>query len=168
MNKIIIIGSPGAGKSTLSRKLSEKFNIPIHHLDNLYWQAGWQAIDDTVFQQRQEKILSADRWIVDGNYSATLDIRIAACDTVIFLDYPTWRCLVGITKRRLKYRKKTRPDMAEGCPEKLDWAFFLFVLRFRRDKLPKTEAMLKKIGPDKKVYRLRSPKQMKQLLTNVL
>ncbi|WP_017471109.1 DNA topology modulation protein [Amphibacillus jilinensis] len=168
MNKIIIIGSPGAGKSTLARKLSEKLNIPIHHLDNLYWQAGWQAVDERTFQQCQEKILSAERWIVDGNYSTTLNMRLAACDTVIFLDYPTWRCLAGVTKRRLKYRKKTRPDMAEGCPEKLDWAFFLFVLRFRRDKLPKTEAALKKCGTDKKIYRLKSPKQMKQLLTNVL
>ncbi len=93
MRKILVIGSGGAGKSTLSRQLGELLDIEVLHLDKFYWQAGWIEMPQPEWLKTVEELLGRDAWIMDGNYSGTLDIRIAACDTVIFLDMPRTLCL---------------------------------------------------------------------------
>lgn len=131
MRKIIVIGSPGSGKSVLARTLGEMTGIPVHHLDALYWKPGWVPPPATDWERLQRSLVEGETWIIDGMYSRTLSIRLDACDTIVFLDFPTWLTTVRVVKRFLRYRGRERPDMAPGCAERLDWEFVRFVWTFR-------------------------------------
>ena len=104
MQRIVVIGCPGSGKSTLSRELHNITGIPLYHLDMVYWNADKTTVEKRVFLERLTTVLKKDNWIIDGNYTSTIELRIAACDTVIFLDYPLDICLAGIRERRGKPR----------------------------------------------------------------
>jgi adenylate kinase family enzyme len=111
-----------------------------------------------------EELLSRDAWIMDGNYSGTLAARYKACDTVIFLDMPRRVCIRRVLKRALMYRKKSRPDMAEGCPEKLSWEFILWIWNYPSRTRPKVLSMLESNPDEKTIVRLRSPSDVKRFL----
>lgn len=143
MKKIIVIGCGGAGKSTFSRKISKKFNIPVYHLDKLFWNKGWVETPKEKFDSDIKKILNRDKWIIDGNYLRTLDMRAEKADTIIFINMPTYLCLYRIIKRRLMYRGKSRPDMAEECPEGIDFDFFKWVLTYNKKIKPTILTKLK-------------------------
>ena len=100
MKKIIVIGCPGSGKSSFSRALHVKTGIPLYHLDMLFWNSDKTTVEKRLFLDRMSAVMSQDRWILDGNYSSTLEERLTACDTVFFLDYPTDICLGGIRARQ--------------------------------------------------------------------
>jgi adenylate kinase family enzyme len=134
MKKIMIIGSGGAGKSTLAKELGRKLGIPVHHLDTLFFGSRAVPTDREEFQQIQNSILAEDCWIIDGNFSGTMGDRLEKADTIIFLHYSTLRCLYGIIRRRIQYHGKSRPDNGEGCPERLEWAFVKWVAEFNRKK----------------------------------
>ena len=102
MKKIIVIGCPGSGKSTLSKALQNITNIPLYHLDMMYWHTDRTTVEQSVFLNRLSNILNKSQWIIDGNYQSTLELRIKVCDTVVFLDYPVDACLKGITERKGK------------------------------------------------------------------
>ena len=106
MDKVVLIGCGGAGKSTLAIQLAEKTNLPLFHLDRLFWNAGWKEVDKEIFIQKQAAILETDKWIIDGNYGGTMEKRLEQADTIIFLDFSTITCLVGIFSRYLRYRKQ--------------------------------------------------------------
>ncbi|MBE5760124.1 MAG: hypothetical protein E7332_08910 [Clostridiales bacterium] len=131
--KCIIIGSPGSGKSWLGRLLSEKTNIPLYPLDLYYWNAGWQPTEREEWIKKQQEMIAGENWIIEGNYKSTLDLRIAAADTIIFLDMPRLLCIWRIICRR----NKKRPDLPEGLREPFDREFFEF-LKLAWD-FPKTE-----------------------------
>ena len=132
MQRILIIGSPGAGKSTLSHTLAKRTRLPLHHLDRMFWLPGWIERDRDEGRAELAGVLAQERWIIDGNYGSTLPLRVARADTVVWLDYPTHVCLGRALRRWRKYRGKSRPDMTEGCPERLDGEFFVYILNFRR------------------------------------
>ncbi len=104
MKKIMVIGCPGSGKSTFSRALHRRTGIPVYHLDMMYWNADRTTVDKAVFRERLSSTIQESEWIIDGNYDSTIELRLQACDTVIFLDYPTEVCLSGIMERRGKAR----------------------------------------------------------------
>jgi len=104
MKKVIVIGCPGSGKSTFSRVLHNKLGIPLYHLGMMYWNADKTTVEKNVFPELLFDILEKDEWIVDGNYGFTMELRMATCDTVFFLDYPLDVCLDGIRERRGKPR----------------------------------------------------------------
>lgn len=104
MKKIMVIGCPGSGKSTLSRKLHNITKIPLYHLDMMFWNEDKTTAKKSVFLERLSEVLTKDSWIIDGNFSSTMEQRMNECDTVIFLDYPTDVCLDGVEKRRGKPR----------------------------------------------------------------
>ena len=131
MQRVLVIGSPGAGKSTLSRSLTARTGLPLYHLDKLFWLPGWVERDRDEGRAELAEVLAGDRWIIDGNYGSTLPLRIARADTVVWLDYPTWLCLGRVLKRWWQYRGTARPDMTEDCPEHLNLEFLLYVLNFR-------------------------------------
>ncbi len=130
MERILIIGCGGAGKSTLARQLGEKLGLPVVHLDKLWWKPGWVERDQQEFDAKLAVELEKPRWIMDGNFNRTIPQRIAKCDTVIYLDFPRLACLLGVCKRVLTTYGKVRPDMGEGCPERLDFEFLKWVWNF--------------------------------------
>ena len=88
MERIVIIGCPGSGKSTLARELGEKLDLPVVHLDQIYWSPGnWQHLEKDEFDALLMQELQKPRWILDGNFNRTLELRLERCDTVIFLDF---------------------------------------------------------------------------------
>ena len=99
MKKVLVIGCPGSGKSTFSKALHDKTHLPLYHLDLLYWNADRTHVSRPVFLERLSPLLLQDAWIIDGNYAHTLPMRLEACDTVFFLDYPTDVCLEGLAAR---------------------------------------------------------------------
>ena len=133
MERIVIIGCPGSGKSTLARELGEKLNLTVVHLDRLWWTKGWENVSLEEFDERLENALKLDSWIIDGNYSRTMDARLEKCDTIIWLDYSRAACLRGMFQRVILNHGKVRPDMAEGCPERFDWEFFKYIWNFNKN-----------------------------------
>lgn len=156
MKKILVIGSGGAGKSTFARRLSEILNLEVIHLDSLYWQRGWVEMPKPEWKQLVQELVNRDSWIMDGNYSGTLELRLQACDTVIFLDLPPHVCLWRIFKRLVRYHNQRRPDMAEGCPEQLSFAFIGWVWNYRRRSRPKVVRLLEAYSQDREIIWLRS------------
>ena len=146
MKRIVVIGSPGSGKSTLSGVLQQKTGIPLCHLDMMYWNADKTVVERDVFLARLAAVLERDTWILDGNYATTMEMRVAACDTVIFLDYSPEVCLEGIQKRR----GKPRSDMP-WIEREEDVALTDFVRTFREQQRPRILALLEKY-PEKKIF----------------
>ena len=134
MERIVIIGCGGAGKSTLARALGEKTGIPVVHMDKLFWKPGWVSIAQDEFDALVRAELAKPRWIMDGNFNRTLPERLVYCDTVIYLDFSRMTCLLGVAKRVLTTYGKVRPDMGEGCPERFDLEFLQWVWNFNKNK----------------------------------
>ncbi len=164
MRKVLVIGSGGAGKSTFARHLGTLLNIDVIHLDALYWHPGWIETPRAEWRKVIEEVLRREAWIIDGNYSNTLDLRIGKCDTVIFLDIALPICLWRVLKRQILYRSRTRPDMAEGCRERLDLGFIRWVWRYKSRTRPQITEMLRESAQSKKVIWLRSQAEVKRFL----
>lgn len=137
MRRVLVIGCPGAGKSTLTRALAETLGLPAVYLDRLWWKSGWINRTREEFDARLDAALAEDAWVMDGNYLRTLPRRLERCDAVLFLDYPRRLCLSRALRRILRWRGRTRPDMAEGCPERLDPAFIRWIWDFHRTQRPR-------------------------------
>ena len=150
MQKILIIGCPGSGKSTLARALHEKTGIPLCHLDMLYWNADKTVVEKEVFLDRLSAVLATERWIMDGNFSSTMEMRLAACDAVIFLDYPLDICLAGVRARR----GKPRPDLPWIETEE-DAEFMAYIKGFAAERRPQILSLLEKHG-DKHIFIFKS------------
>ncbi|WP_428682333.1 topology modulation protein [Sphingopyxis sp.] len=155
MDRVLVIGPCGAGKSTLSTELGERLALPVHHIDQLNWRPGWVEGGKEELQAKLDEIIAGDRWLIDGNYGGTMTARLARADTVVYLDYPVRLCLWRLLRRIRTYRGRTRPDMTEGCPERFDLAFFFYVMNWNRGPRRRTEAKLD--GHESKVIRLKDP-----------
>ena len=153
MKKVIVIGCPGSGKSTVSRALHNKTGIPLYHLDMMYWNADKTTVEKSVFLERLSAVLEKDEWIIDGNYGSTMKLRMAACDTVIFLDYPLEICLDGIKERR----GKPRSDMPWIETEE-DVEFIEFIKNYNEQQKPKVLELLEKYS-DKNIVIFKSREQ---------
>ena len=153
MKRVIVIGCPGSGKSTVSRALHNKTGIPLYHLDMMYWNADKTTVEKSVFLERLSAVLVKNEWIIDGNYGSTMELRMAACDTVIFLDYPLDICLDGIKERR----GKPRSDMPWIETEE-DSEFIEFIKNYNEQQKPKVLELLKKYS-DKNIIILESREQ---------
>ncbi len=121
----MVIGCPGSGKSTFSRALHAKTGIPLFYLDRLNWNSDKTTVEKSIFRERLQHIIRKDAWIIDGNYGSTLEMRLQACDTVFFLDYPLEVCLRGIAERK----GKAREDMP-WVEEEADAAFLNFIREY--------------------------------------
>ncbi|HMF58439.1 MAG TPA: DNA topology modulation protein [Pyrinomonadaceae bacterium] len=164
MRRVLVIGSGGAGKSTFANRLGESLGIEVVHLDSLYWNPGWVETPKQEWSKTIEALLERDSWIIDGNYSGTLELRVQSCDTVIFLDIARTICLWRIIKRKLLFHKKRRPDMAEGCHERLTWEFVQWVWDYPNRARPKVMALLEKYPEGRRIIVLRSSAKAKEFL----
>lgn len=166
MQRIIIIGSGGSGKSTLAQQLEKELKLPLYHLDAYYWKPGWTATPNEEWDIFLRELVEKDKWILDGNYSRTLNIRMQRADTVILLDYSRWLTVYRVIKRRIMYHGRTRPDMSKDCPESLDLPFLKWVWTFRKTRLPDILQQLAK-HPEKNIVILKSPKAAKHFLQRI-
>jgi adenylate kinase family enzyme len=145
MNKIMVIGCCGAGKSTFSKQLQAITQLELIHLDQQYWKPNWVESDKNEWQNKVQQLANKPSWIIDGNYTGTLDIRTQQADTIIYFDFPTWKCLWRVIFRTFKYLGKERPDMPSGCKERFDIEFLHYVATFnfikRKRILEKLEAL---------------------------
>lgn len=168
MKKILIIGSGGAGKSTLARRLHEATGIELIHLDQIYWLPNWTEPSKNDWIKTNEKLLEKDALIMDGTFGSTLEMRLNECDTVLFLDIPRTVCIYRAVKRLLKYRGENRPDMGAGCVEKFDFEFLKWIWNFpKKDKL-RIEKYLEKHTGNVKIIRLKSSREIKNFLSEII
>ena len=167
MKKIILIGSGGAGKSTLARQLGAALQIEVIHLDALFWNPNWTPVQREKQVEIQKELVNKEEWIIDGNYGGTIDIRLQAADTIIFLDIPRTICVYRAFKRMIQYRNKTRPDMGKDCNERLDINFLKWIWRYPKTKRPDIVKKLEGLSTEKQIIILQTPKQIQQFIENI-
>jgi Adenylate kinase and related kinases len=168
MKRIAIIGSGGAGKSTMARKLGQALNRDVSHLDALFWKPNWVGVPRQEQIIVQNELVKREEWIIDGNYGGTLDIRLNAADTIIYLDYPRLLCMYRALKRSIQYRNKTRPDMGPGCKEKIDLPFLKWIWEYPKTRRPEIINKLQQLSGEKQVVILKSPGEAKRFLKSVV
>lgn len=163
MNRIMVIGCPESGKSTFSKALHEITDIPLYHLDMMYWNADRTTVDKAVFREKLSGTIQKSQWIIDGNYGSTIELRLKACDTVIFLDYPIDVCLNGIRERR----GKARTDMPwiEKSDEE-DAEFIEFIKNYNSQNRPEVMALLDKYS-NKNIYIFKSRNEADEFLNTL-
>jgi adenylate kinase family enzyme len=169
MQRIVILGNSGSGKSTLARQLGQRLNVPVVHLDTLFWEPGWVEPDAEVFRARVRAAMTPDTWVCEGNYARrTFDLRLPRADLIIWLDTPRVTCFKRVVLRSALNRP--RADLPVGCTEKLDRAFLSFlnyVWNFERSTRPGIEAMRLAVGPRIPVVHLRGARQIAGFLDNL-
>lgn len=165
MERVLIVGSPGAGKSTLAAEVARRTGLPLIHLDQHYWQPGWVEPEKSQWSETVRRLIAGPLWVMDGNYGGTMPARLARADTVILLDLPSWLCVTRILLRALWLRGTVRADMAPECPERITWEFLAYTARFRRGSGRSVEARL--AGFAGTLIRLRSPAQVRRFLASL-
>lgn len=166
MTRVLIIGCSGTGKTTLAKEFGTRLELPVHHLDRLWWLPGWVHDSRENFDVKLAEIQKTDKWIIDGDYSRTLPERLKYADTVIFLDYSRTLCLYRALKRLFHFHGSVRSDMANGCPERFDWEFLRYVWNFNRDMRPRVETGL--AGFPGEIVRLKTPRETDAFLKGML
>lgn len=146
MKRVLVIGSPGAGKSTFARKLRERTGLPLYYLDQIWHCSDGSHLSEKEFDDRLDELLKQERWIIDGNYSRTLVRRLAACDTVFLLDYPTDLCLLGAASRI----GRKREDLP-WIEQEFDAEFKQHIINFPQKRLPQIYQLLQSIREEKAV-----------------
>ena len=144
--RIVVVGCGGAGKSHLARRIAAATGLPLVHLDREFWRPGWRPTPIPEWITRVAALAAAPRWIMDGSYVGTLPLRLARADAAVFLDLPTALCLARALRRVVGHYGRARPDMTPGCPERLDFEFFRWILRYRRTDRLKVLAALGDFG----------------------
>ncbi|HST57789.1 MAG TPA: hypothetical protein VLK84_03805 [Longimicrobium sp.] len=167
MRRVLVIGSSGAGKSVFAARLAERTGLPLVHLDALYWSPGWIKTPKDAWTRTVDELLARDAWVMDGNYAGTLDRRLAACDTVVFLDLPRTVCLWRAVKRRIVHHRRARPDMRAGNHERLTWQFIQWIWTYPAERRPGVLAKLAALGPGQRAVVLRSPAQIETWLRSL-
>ena len=154
MRRVVVMGPPGSGKSTLARHLGARHGLPVFHLDQAFWRPGWTEAPPDEFRAEVERLASLPAWVIEGNYTATIAPRLAAADTVVVLDAPTWLCLPRIVRRIAAHHGQVRADAASGCPERWDFAFLRFAWKWKRKSRARNLALVAGFTGRKAVVRI--------------
>lgn len=157
MNRVAVLGCGGSGKTHLASRLGALLDLSVTHLDALYYDADWNPLPHDEFAALQRKLVTQPRWLIEGNYAATLPIRLAAADTVIFLDLPAITCLAGIAQRRWRYRGGQHTH--DGVYDRVTVAFPRYVCSYRGTMRPRVQALLSDHADEARVITLTSPRE---------
>ena len=157
-----VIGSGGSGKSTFAAELGIRLGVDVIHLDRLFWHPGWVPTPRDEWRALQQQLVRVERWVIDGNYDSTLDVRLAAADTIVFFDMPVWVSLSGVLRRWARHHGK--PVQAEGCPERVSWSFLRWIWRYRRDNRPRVIAAIRAHAAGAEVIVIRSRRDAERTL----
>jgi adenylate kinase family enzyme len=165
MRRIAVLGCGGSGKTYLARQLAQVLDLPLTHLDAVYYGADWRPVPPEDFARTQHDLVQQPGWVIEGNYASTLPVRLAAADTVIFLDLPAVTCLTGILQRRWRYRGGQHAR--EGVYDRITWEFVRYVLGYRRTMRPRVRALIAEHGHQAQLITLTSRRQARHLHANV-
>jgi adenylate kinase family enzyme len=165
--RVLVVGGCGAGKTTLARRLAPILDLPAVHLDRAYWQPNWREPDRDHWRDCVAEIIAADRWIIDGNYSNTLDLRLPRADWIILLDLPTWQCLWSAVWRCIRHFGRVRSDVGPGCRERPSLEFFHYVATFRRDRRDELHAHTRTLADHQCLFILRSRRQIEDFARQI-
>lgn len=132
MRRVLVLGPPGAGKSTLALRLGARLGLPVYHLDHASFRPGWVQVPVGDFTAEVGRLAAEPSWIIDGNFLEVIEPHLRAADTVIYLDLPPWITVLRILRRTLNTYGKTRPDGPVGCPERVDLGFLKYSWTFNR------------------------------------
>jgi adenylate kinase family enzyme len=166
MRRVVVVGSYGAGKTTLARRLGELLGLEVFHLDALRWLPGWRLRPRPEWDALLERLVAGDRWIVDGNFEQTLEPRLRRADTVVVLDFPVLLSFLRVVRRRLA--RGARVDLADGCEERLNLQPLVQALGYRRRERRRIFHAVNRHVPDgTRVIVLRRPAQVEQLLARL-
>lgn len=164
--KIIILGCSGSGKSTLAEQLGKIMDLPVVYLDALSWNEGWKRKPFHEFDRLTEAEIRKPEWIMDGNFPRTVEHRMDVCDTIIYLDFKRWFCILSVLKRVVKNYGKPRPSMNPGCPEKFDPGFLKRIWNFDRRSKAHYYGYMKKLTNTKRIV-LKSRKEVNRFVKKV-
>ena len=165
MQRVLVIGSPGAGKSTFAQEMARLTGLPLIHLDQQYWRPGWSEPPEDDWLAKVRQLIAGDRWIMDGNYGGSLRLRLTRADTVVHLDLPAWLCVARILRRIVGSWRKVRPDMAEACPEQFSAQFILYAATFRIHRRKRVMRKLARFNG--RIIRLSSAAQVRSFLASL-
>jgi adenylate kinase family enzyme len=160
----LVIGCPGAGKSSFAKRLAPILKTSVSHLDKVYWSSGWQPLPADVFQERLAELVAGEEWIIDGMYADCLRIRLERATSVLWLDYSTPRCLVRFARRVIGNFGRQRDDIAEGCKDRVSLGFAWFILSFNYRKRLKIQEALGRAPRATGIFRFRHPKEAEDFL----
>ena len=167
MKRVLILGPSGSGKSTLGERLGRILGVPIIHLDKYYWKPNWVYTPEDEWRAKVKNLISSDSWVMDGNYTSTLRLRASAADTIIFIDIPRRLSYFRIFSRFLRFRGRTRPDLSEDCPEKIDWDFIKWIWDYPRTRRPAILRFLEKQKSMKNVFVLQGQREVEAFLRSL-
>jgi adenylate kinase family enzyme len=164
MNRVAVVGSGGSGKSHVARELGRLLDAPVTHLDAVYYDDGWNPLAPEKFEAAQRELVAEPRWVIDGNYNASLQVRLEACDTVVMMDVPTWAALSGIFSRQLRHGAGQH---ISGVYNRIHWGVIKYVATYRRRMRPKVLAKIDEFAAGKQVVLLTSRARTRRWLEQV-
>ncbi|HXV01702.1 MAG TPA: hypothetical protein VG166_14510 [Caulobacteraceae bacterium] len=167
MRRIAIVGCSGGGKSTLALAIGKRLGLPVIHLDNLFWKPGWTESTLEEMRPKVDAAAAGEAWVIEGNFTGASALRFARADTVIWVEPPIWLCLWRAFARMLLAFGTTRPDLAPGCPERFDLAFYRYILSWNRVTRPKMADALAKVAPRARLVRLASDEATRAFLADL-
>ncbi len=154
MHRIMIIGNPGSGKSTLARAMGHQLGLPVTHIDQLQFKRGWGEADPDERDASVRVVVAGPSWVIDGNYSSTIEDRMARADTLIWLDIALWRRLGRVARRTWRFYGQSRPDLPEGCPERFSPEFLHYILTSNARQRAKAAARYETMARRAQAYHL--------------
>ncbi|MFG1697231.1 topology modulation protein [Nonomuraea sp. NPDC049309] len=164
MNRVVVVGSGGSGKSHVARELGRLLQVPVIHLDAVYYDDEWNPLPPEKFEAAQRELVGEPCWVIDGNHNSSLYIRLAACDTVVMMDVPTWAALWGIFFRQLRHGSGQH---GSGVYNRIHWGVVSYVATYRRRMRPKVLAKINEFAAGKQVVYLTSRAETRRWLERV-